>query len=136
MPKYVLSPIGHFLFTANAKDQPVAATDLPMCAQPIGNSAASFCSAVSLERRKEYAASVSCVRVYDFTVIDDDVHTEIAPIFASCVSNIDLILPYQVQHLNTDNMFLSGPLTPSFKVLLDFCIDFLVEICQPPSYQN
>ena len=30
---------------ANDQDQPVAATDFPMCAQPIGNSAASFCSA-------------------------------------------------------------------------------------------
>ena len=31
----------------NARDQPVAATDVPMCAQPFGNSAASFCSAIN-----------------------------------------------------------------------------------------
>jgi hypothetical protein len=29
---------------ANDQDQPVAATDFPMCAQPFGNSAASYCS--------------------------------------------------------------------------------------------
>jgi hypothetical protein len=28
----------------NDQDQPVAATDFPMCAQPLGNSAASYCS--------------------------------------------------------------------------------------------
>ena len=30
-------------YNANDQDQPVAATDIPMCVQPIGNSAASFC---------------------------------------------------------------------------------------------
>jgi hypothetical protein len=32
---------------ANDQDQPVAATESPMCVQPIGNSAASFCSAIA-----------------------------------------------------------------------------------------
>ena len=34
----------HDFSMANHQDQPVAATDFPMCAQPFGNSAASSCS--------------------------------------------------------------------------------------------
>ena len=54
---------------ANDKDQPVAATDVPMCAQPFGNSAASYCYVaidlpnwVQQRSRDNCAAAISFLR--------------------------------------------------------------------------